>query len=158
MTNPTPFANGLVLFALQGVLGVTAGWLVSLLAGTGAVFLGRVGYRPVDAPLADCDSGGDRVWRGGRKSYRTGGRTRGRTGAELKTDQGEEAQTAPTSLPPILWPQAIAGLFWSALLALFVAAVPYYGGQFPPFAFFIQAVIFIAVFGGLSFILRRALR
>ena len=154
--SPTPFVNALVVFALQIVLGLVAAWVISLTAGTGAFFLSGLGVSPWMLPLliAVLAAIGFAVAVAGLTEL---GADLANVAVATETPQNE-GKAAPAPLPYVLWPQAIAGLIWAALLAVFVAALPYYGGQFPRFAFFIQAAIFTVVFAGLALILRRALR
>ncbi len=154
--SPTPFVNALVVFALQIVLGLVAAWVISLTAGTGAFFLSGLGVSPWMLPLliAVLAAIGFAVAVAGLAEL---GADLAKIAVATEAPQNE-GEAAPVPLPYVLWPQAIAGLIWAALLAVFVAALPYYGGQFPRFAFFIQAAIFTVVFAGLALILRRALR
>ena len=154
--SPTPFVNALVVFALQIVLGLVAAWVISLTAGTGAFFLSGLGVSPWMLPLliAVLAAIGFAVAVAGLTEL---GADLANIAVATEAPQNE-GKAAPAPLPYVLWPQAIAGLIWAALLAVFVAALPYYGGQFPRFAFFIQAAIFTVVFAGLALILRRALR
>ena len=151
---PTPFTNALVVFVLQIVLGMTAAWLITLTAGTGAFFLSGLGVSPWMLPLLIAILAA--------VGFAVAVAALSELGIDTKDEQwragGEKGEGAPPTLPFVLWPQAIAGLLWAAILGVFVAALPYYGGQFPRFAFFIQAAIFTLVFAGLALVLRRALR
>ena len=157
---PTPFTNALVVFVLQIVLGMTAAWLITLTAGTGAFFLSGLGVSPWMLPLliAILAATGFAVAVAGLTELAPDLAAEPQhQGAERGAEKDAEPKSPP-SLPFVLWPQAIAGLLWAAILGVFVAALPYYGGQFPRFAFFIQAAIFTLVFAGLALVLRRALR
>lgn len=121
-----------LLFALQALLTLVCGWLFGRMASPLSFWALRLGVSDWMFPLL--------LLLVALLGWSVG----------VAACTSRDAFDAQARLSPLLWPQAAAVLLWSAVPALAAAAVPWYGGTFPPWAFALQAVVFGVVFAGLA--------
>ncbi|MDA7989411.1 MAG: hypothetical protein MPK03_07220 [Alphaproteobacteria bacterium] len=125
---PSPPRDAWLLFVLQAAIAVAFAWFIAQIAGLARLTLFEFGITDwiLALPVVVLILLG--------------------YGAALAALGRAAAYDEKRRLRSCYWPQAVAGLMWSVLIALFTAAAPFYGEEPGAREIFRQVLIFIPVF------------